>query len=129
MIDEALAYNNMNWGQATPAPTAAGAGGGGGRRGGNAQLVAKYKWLEPRHMTNISDRWQRDKNIDLQYAFFNGVGMETWENIWGIWNEMTPHDSEVVRRTAKIERKFAGELVSADWEPHTPVLQSQHLCQ
>ena len=124
VIDEALAYNNMNWGQATPAPTAAGAGGGGGRRGGNAQLVSKYKWLEPRHMTNISDRWQRDKNIDLQYAFFNGVGMETWENIWGIWNEMTPHDSEVVRRTAKIDRKFAGELVSADWEPHTPVLQS-----
>ncbi len=125
LIDEALAYNNMNWGQATPAPTAAGAGGGGGGRrgGGNAQLVSKYKWLEPRHMTNISDRWQRDKNIDLQYAFFNGVGMETWENIWGIWNEMTPYDSEVVRRTAKIERKFAGEVVSADWEPHTPVLQ------
>ena len=41
-------------------------------------------------MTNISDRWQRDKNIDLQYAFFNGVGMETWENIWGIWNGLTP---------------------------------------
>jgi formylglycine-generating enzyme required for sulfatase activity len=125
VVDEALAYNNMNWGQATRPPAAGGAGGGGGGRGGgNAQLVAKYKWLEPRHMTNISDRWQRDKNIDLQYAFFNGVGMETWENIWGIWNEMTPYDSEVVRRTAKIERKFAGELVSADWEPHTPVIQA-----
>jgi formylglycine-generating enzyme required for sulfatase activity len=37
---------------------------------------------------------------------------------------MTPYDSEVVRRTAKIERKFAGELVSADWEPHTPVIQA-----
>src|SRR5450631_2558814 len=51
-VDEALAYNNMNWGQATP--TAA-TGAGGGRRG--AQLVSKYKWLEPRHMTNISDRY------------------------------------------------------------------------
>jgi formylglycine-generating enzyme required for sulfatase activity len=114
-VDEALAYNNMNWGQATPATATA--------AGRNTQLVAKYKWLEPRHMTNISDRWQRDKNIDLQYAFFNGVGMETWENIWGIWNEMTPYDSEVVKRIAKIERKFASELVSAGWEPHTPVLQ------
>jgi iron(II)-dependent oxidoreductase len=119
-VDEALAYNNMNWGPATPAAGAA-AGAGGGR--GGTQLVSKYKWLEPRHMTNISDRWQRDKNTDLQYAFFNGVGMETWENIWGIWNGMTPYDSEVVRRIGKVERKFAGELTSADWEPHTPVLQ------
>ena len=124
-VDEALAYNNMNWGPAT-APSAAGSGsgpGGGGRGAGAGQLVSKYKWLEPRHMTNISDRWQRDKNADLQYAFFNGVGMETWENIWGIWNEMTQHDSEVVRRIAKIERRFAAELISPDWEPHTPVLQ------
>ena len=93
-VDEGLAYNNMNWGQATM-PAAAGGGG----RGANVPLVAKYKWIEPRHMTHISDRWQRDKNVDLQYAFFNGIGMETWENIWGIWNEM---------------------LVSMEWEPHAP---------
>ncbi|MGI8991637.1 MAG: formylglycine-generating enzyme family protein [Bryobacteraceae bacterium] len=116
-VDEALAYNNMNWGQAVPA----GAAPPPGRPA--VELVSKYKWLEPRHMTNISDRWQRDKNVDLQYAFFNGVGMETWENIWGIWNEMTPRDSETVRRIAKIERQFAPELASADWEPHTPTLQ------
>jgi hypothetical protein len=76
-------------------------------------------------MTNISDRWQRDKNIDLQFAFFNGVGMETWENIWGIWNGMTPRDAETVRRIAKIERHFAADLISAKWEPHTPMLRYQ----
>ena len=116
-VDEALAYNNMNWGPAT----------GPAVPGGPLpppQLVSKYKWLETRHMTNISDRWQRDKNIDLQYAFFNGVGMETWENIWGIWNQLTPRDSEVVRRIGRIERAFAANLVSADWEPHTPMLQT-----
>jgi formylglycine-generating enzyme required for sulfatase activity len=123
-VDEALAYNNMNWGQATM-PPATGGGGGGGRGAANVPLVAKYKWLEPRHMTNISDRWQRDKNIDLQYAFFNGVGMETWENIWGIWNGMTPRDSETARRIRNIDRQFAGELVSAEWEPHTPVIQDR----
>ena len=74
-------------------------------------------------MVHISDRWQRDKNVDLQYAFFNGAGMETWENIWGIWNEMTPRDSEIVRRIGRIERNFADNLVSGDWEPNTPVLQ------
>jgi len=35
--------------------------------------VDKYKWLEPRHMVNISDRWNRSKTDDLQLAFFNGV--------------------------------------------------------
>jgi formylglycine-generating enzyme required for sulfatase activity len=116
-VDEALAWNNMNWGQATGPAT-------GGGMLPVPQLVSKYKWLEPRHMTNISDRWQRDKNVDLQYAFFNGVGMETWENIWGIWNQMTPRDSETVRRIGRIERQFAANLVTADWEPHTPVLQT-----
>ena len=40
-------------------------------------------------MVNISDRWNRDKTDDLQFAFFNGVGWEAWENIWGIWNGIT----------------------------------------
>jgi len=80
-VDEALAYNNMNWGQATMPPATG--GGGGGRGAANVPLVAKYKWLEPRHMTNISDRWQRDKSVDLQYAFFNGIGMETWRTFGG----------------------------------------------
>lgn len=118
-VDEALAYNHMSWNQATAPPAASGTQ----PPALAPQLVSKYKWLETRHMTNISDRWQRDKNVDLQYAFFNGMGMETWENIWGIWNEMTPRDAEIARRIGHIDRKFAQNLVSSDWEPHTPVLQ------
>jgi iron(II)-dependent oxidoreductase len=105
--DEALAWNVMTWGQYqfpfTP-------------------LVDKYKWLEPRHMVNISDRWNRDKTSDLQFAFFNGVGWESWENIWGIWNGITPRDAEATRRVATIERAFAPFLVSRDWEPMYPML-------
>ena len=59
-----------------------------------------YKWLEPRHMVNVCDRWARDKTDDLQFAFFNGVGYESWENIWGIWNRITPRDAEALRRVA-----------------------------
>ena len=106
--DEALAWNLMTWGQYqfpfTP-------------------LVDKYKWLEPRHMVNISDRWNRDKTSDLQFAFFNGVGWESWENIWGIWNGITPRDAEATRRVATIERAFAPFLVSRDWEPLAPMLR------
>jgi formylglycine-generating enzyme required for sulfatase activity len=74
-------------------------------------------------MVNISDRWNRDKTDDLQFAFFNGVGWESWENIWGIWNGITPRDGEATRRVATIERGIAPFLVSKDWEPFFPVLR------
>ena len=74
-------------------------------------------------MVNVSDRWARDKTDDLQEAFFNGVGYVSWENIWGYWNGITPHDAEALRRTARIKRQFAPLLVSPRWEPHTPTLQ------
>ena len=63
-------------------------------------------------MVNISDRWNRDKTDDLQFAFFNGVGWESWENIWGIWNGITPRDAEATRRVATIERALAPFLIS-----------------
>ena len=108
--DEALAWNVMTWGQ----------------YGGQFDFVPgvdKYRWLEPRHMVNISDRWNRDKTNDLQYAFFNGEGWESWENIWGIWNGITPRDGEAARRVATIERAVAPYLASAEWEPFAPTLR------
>ena len=100
--DEALSWNVMTWGQYqfSFVPT-----------------VDRFKWLETRHMVNISDRWSRDKTDDLQMAFFNGVGWESWENIWGIWNGITPRDAEATRRVATIERALAPYLISKAWEP------------
>jgi gamma-glutamyl hercynylcysteine S-oxide synthase len=106
--DEALAWNVMTWGQ---------------YRFPFVPMVDKYKWLEPRHMVNISDRWNRDKTDDLQFAFFNGVGWECWENIWGIWNGITPRDAEAARRVSTIERAVAPFLVSTDWEPLASMLR------
>jgi formylglycine-generating enzyme required for sulfatase activity len=102
--DEMLNYNNMTWGywKYDFVPT-----------------VSKYKWLETRHMVNISNRWAHDHTNDLQFAFFNGIGFESWENIWGIWNGITPRDAEALRRIAIIERAFSKLLVSPNWEPHT----------
>jgi iron(II)-dependent oxidoreductase len=85
--------------------------------------ASKQKWLEPRHMSHISDRWARDKTDDLQNAFFNGMGYVSWENIWGIWNQITDRDAEALRRVATVERKFAELLSSKDWEPFVPVMQ------
>jgi gamma-glutamyl hercynylcysteine S-oxide synthase len=105
--DEAVAWNLMTWGQ---------------YKFQFAPYVDRFKWLEPRHMVNISDRWARDKTDDLQSAFFNGVGWESWENIWGIWNGITPRDAEATRRVAAIERAFALFLTSAGWEPYYPTV-------
>jgi gamma-glutamyl hercynylcysteine S-oxide synthase len=85
--------------------------------------VDRYKWLEPRHMVNISDRWNRDKTNDLQFAFFNGAGWVSWENIWGIWNGITPRDAEATRRVATMERALAPFLVSDRWEPFAPMIR------
>jgi formylglycine-generating enzyme required for sulfatase activity len=106
--DEGLIWNNMNWAY---------------WKFPFEPMVAKAKWLESRHMEHLSDRWARDKTDDLQYAFFNGVGYVSWENVWGIWNGITPRDAEALRRVAMIERFFAEALVSPDWEPFYPTLQ------
>ena len=106
--DEALAYNLLTWGQYDYPFT---------------PLVDKYKWLETRHMVNISDRWNRDKTNNLQFAFFNVIGWESWENVWGIWNGITPRDGEATRRMATIERAVAPFLISEKWQPYFPMLQ------
>ena len=106
--DEMLAYNNMNWGY---------------WRYGFAPSVSRYKWLEPRHMEHLSNRWGRNHTDDLQQAFFNGIGFESWENVWGIWNGFTPRDAEAIRRVATMERALQPFLVSSQWEPHTPTLR------
>jgi iron(II)-dependent oxidoreductase len=104
--DEALAWNVLTWGQYhfQFVPT-----------------VDKYRWLETRHQVNIQGRWNRDKTDDLQFAFFNGEGWESWENVWGIWNGVTPRDGEATRRVATIERAVAPFLISQDWEPFYPM--------
>jgi len=107
--DEALAWDLMSWWEQNPAKY--------------AQFVPeiyRFKWLETRHMANISDRFSRAKTDDLQVAFFNGVGWESWENVWGIWNGIAPRDAEATRRVATIERAVAPFLVSQEWEPFYP---------
>ena len=106
--DEALAWNVMTWGQ---------------YQFPFVPMVDRYKWLESRHMVNISGRWRHDKTDDLQYAFFNGVGWESWENVWGIWNGITPRDAEAVRRVATLERGLAEFLNSPMWQPFSPTMQ------
>ncbi|MBS0479631.1 MAG: formylglycine-generating enzyme family protein [Proteobacteria bacterium] len=86
--------------------------------------VLKLKWLEPRHIINIENRWSRQRTNDLQHAFFNGVGYVAWENVFGFVNQFTERDGETLRRVATVQRFFADLIVSADWRPYERTLQS-----
>jgi len=106
----ALSWNVLGWGywwpyQAQPA-------------------VDRYKFIEPRHLTHVCDRWAHDRTDMLQYAFFNGAGYESWENVWGIWNGVTPRDAEALRRISAIYHAMPEQLVSPDYEPFTPTLHA-----
>ena len=108
--EEQLIWNVQSWGKKAPNEP--------------VPPVAKFKWLEPRHMINYENRWGRNRNHDLQYIFFNGIGYNAWENIWGIWNQFTPRDAETLRRIATIERQFAQAMTSMDWRPYERTLQA-----
>ncbi len=105
---ETLAWNIMSWGYWWPYQAAPG--------------VNRYKFIEPRHLTHVCDRWAHDRTDMLQYAFFNGSGYESWENVWGIWNQITPRDAEALRRISAIYRAVPELLVSEDYEPFAPTL-------
>ncbi|HVW63315.1 MAG TPA: SUMF1/EgtB/PvdO family nonheme iron enzyme [Puia sp.] len=85
--------------------------------------VSVYKWLEPRHQLFVCNRWVKDRTDDLQYAFFNGTGYNTWENVWGIWNQVSDRDGAAIRRIVTIYRRFPDVWSSPGWEPHIITLQ------
>ena len=107
---DALAWNVLNWGYWSPYQPKPG--------------VDRYKFVEPRHLTHVCDRWAHNRTDMLQYAFFNGDGYESWENIWGIWNQITPRDAEALRRISAIYRAMPELLTSPDYEPFTPTLRA-----
>ena len=85
------------------------------------------KYLEPRYLTQVCDRWSRDKTNIIQLAWFNGDGIETWQNVWGIWQGLTDRDAAALKRLGPLLRFFGrarGFLQSSHWVPHTPMLQS-----
>jgi formylglycine-generating enzyme required for sulfatase activity len=105
----ALSWTPLSWGE--------------GYRYEEIPGVDRYKWLETRHRTHMCNRWSQDRNDDLQHAWFNGDGYESWENVWGVWNGISPRDGAAIKRISTISRAYSKLLVSPDWEPHTPTLQ------
>jgi len=107
-VDQALNWSTMGWGYWSYPPV---------------PVVDRFKFLtRGKFMTNVCDRWAFSKTDNLQMAWFNGDGYESWENVWGTWNGITPYDGEAIRRVATMLRYLgkAGFLHSPDWIPHSP---------
>ena len=112
LLREGLIWNNQSWGKAVK------------EMKDIIPVVSKLKWLEPRHMLNLENRWCRDRKDDLHFVFFNGVGYNAWENVWGIWNQFTDRDAAALKRIAAIYRQFPTLMVSLEWEPYAHTLQN-----
>lgn len=87
--------------------------------------VSKYKYLEGRHLVQICERWQRDHRWNLLFAWFNGIGFVSWEDVWGIYLTITERDAEAIRRIDLMTQYFSDLLSPANnqWTPHYPTIQ------
>ena len=104
--DEALDWSTINWGYWSYP---------------KAPVVDRFKFVtDGRFLTNVYNRWAKDKTNGLQSACFNGDGYESWENVWGVWNGITHYDGEAICRVGTMLRYFGKEgfLASPDWEPY-----------
>ena len=73
----------------------------------------------PLWSTNMSEGVS--KISEIQTVWFNGVGYETFENVWGTWNGIVERDGEAFRRIGLLLRYFGNRdfLTSSEWVPHT----------
>lgn len=104
-------------------------------------LVSATKLVSQTYMIYPTDRWSQTKAPQAATAWFNGVGLNSWENVWGIWNGLTPRDAAIYRRMGALLR-FAGGHVqgsgqddatstrsllrSTDWTPFAPTSESSN---
>jgi hypothetical protein len=82
--------------------------------------VDTWKWFDSRRLTHVCERWAKNHTNALQYALFNGDGFESWENVWGTFNEINKQDGEQIRRVGAMLRFLGGRgyILSQGWIPH-----------
>ena len=92
--DESLNWSTMGWGYFSY---------------NHVPSVARYKFLSSgKFMTNTCDRWAFEDR-QSSHDVMNGIGYESWENVWGTWNGITDRDAEAIRRVAHMLRFFGGQ--------------------
>lgn len=83
----------------------------------HAPGVVRNKWLEPRHVVHMTNRWEKDHSGELQTAWMNGTGILVWENDFGVINEWDERSSSILRSMSPIQRFFVNLFVEGEWSP------------
>src|SRR6185437_13171437 len=73
------------------------------------------------------ERWAKKRMDSLQDAYFNGVGYVSWENVWGIWNQLSDRDAQMLKRVACVEHGLS-DVLHGEWQPYFPTLQPDVFC-
>jgi iron(II)-dependent oxidoreductase len=86
--------------------------------------ISKYKVIEPRHNPQIVERWVRNHTDAIQWAWMNGGGFVSWENIFGVFMQISEHDGEMIRRF-RVMANFLAPLIRDpdEFVPHTDAIQ------
>ena len=103
----AVCFNNSATGVATDAMTWSGAYAFDSQP---APLTLSFKALEHRHIVHVLQRDGRDRTRAVQTSWFNGAGIHSWENVFGIWNGLTPRVAAATAAVATLLRGL-GPLV------------------
>jgi hypothetical protein len=82
--------------------------------GRRVPLVAAGKLIDGRKMVILTMRWEERRNAAVQTAFFNGVGYNAWENVYGYGG-------------AAVFLQCSGTSTSAEWWCATLCLVSEFL--
>ena len=106
---------------------------------------AKKYLTHGKHNVNVVSRWTHNINRMVATAWFNGIGIESWENVWGSWAGKTPRAAQQIRVLAAMLRFAGGHehggtaqedapssralLRSALWEPYSPIVRCENATQ
>lgn len=79
--------------------------------------VLRSHFFERRHMMHHVRRWHRDHGVELQSAWFNGVGVMVWEVVFGVWVGWNDRDSLTLRRMSTAQRALSDLLRDGIFTP------------
>ncbi|NJL32097.1 MAG: hypothetical protein HC898_11000 [Phycisphaerales bacterium] len=82
--------------------------------------VIRNKWIEPRHMVRIVERWDRDHSDEIAMAWMNGAGIVVWENVFGTWVGWNELDKSLLRGSLPVQRHFGNLFTGANLTPCVP---------
>jgi len=93
--------------------------------------IVKLKYIDEtgRYLSTVTDRWGTNRIPGVQYALFNGVGYNAWENVWGIFNNITDRDAEAIKQFALVSRflsqnNYTSNFKPFGWSPYSKRLTS-----